>query len=38
LAAVQPGPCPLLSLHLKFRAVAKGLHAWRDKKVGHVES
>jgi hypothetical protein len=36
--SVQPGACPLRSLHLKFRAVAKGLQAWSDKKVGHVES
>jgi hypothetical protein len=36
--SVQMGPCPLLSLHLKFMATAKGLEAWSDKKVGHVES
>jgi hypothetical protein len=36
--SVQMGPCPLLSLHLKFMATAKGLQAWSDKKVGHVES
>jgi hypothetical protein len=28
---------PLLTLHLKFGAVVKGLQAWSDKKVGHVE-
>jgi hypothetical protein len=26
------------SVHLKFGAAAKGLQAWSDKKVGHVES
>jgi hypothetical protein len=36
--SVQPRVCPLLNLHLKFRAVAKGLQAWSDKEVGHVES
>jgi hypothetical protein len=38
LAVCPAGACPLLSLHLKFQAIAKGLQAWSDKKVGHIES
>jgi hypothetical protein len=36
--AVQPQCCPLLTLDLKFKATTKGLQAWSDKNVGHVES
>jgi hypothetical protein len=36
--AVQPQHCPLLTLDLKLKATTKGLQAWSDKNVGHVES
>jgi exonuclease III len=36
--SIQSRACPLLNLHLKFWAVEKGLQAWSEKKVGHVES
>jgi hypothetical protein len=37
-SSVQPGPCPFTTLQSKLRATAKGLQAWSNKKVGHVES
>jgi hypothetical protein len=36
--SVQRGVCPFSTISLKFRAMNKGLQAWSDKKVGHVES
>jgi hypothetical protein len=36
--AVQRQHCPFLTLDLKFKATVKGLQAWSDKNVGHVES
>jgi exonuclease III len=36
--AVQPQHCPFLTLNLKFKETARGLQAWSDKKLGHVES
>jgi hypothetical protein len=37
-SSVQQNHCPFSTLDNKFRAVARGLQAWSDKKVGHVES
>jgi hypothetical protein len=34
----QPNNCPFLTLDNRFRATARGLQAWSDKKAGHVES
>jgi hypothetical protein len=36
--SVQPNHCPFLTLDNKLKAAARGLQAWSDKKVGHVES
>jgi hypothetical protein len=36
--SVQQGSCPFSTLNLKLRVVAKGLQAWSDKKIMHVES
>jgi hypothetical protein len=35
--SVQPNHCPL-TLDNKFKVAARGLQAWSDKKVGHIES
>jgi hypothetical protein len=35
---VQQNHCPFSTLDKKFRAVVRGLQAWSDKKVSHVES
>jgi hypothetical protein len=36
--SIQPNHCPFLTLDNKFKAAARGLQAWSDKKVGHGES
>jgi hypothetical protein len=36
--SIQQNHCPFLTLDNKFKATARGLQAWSDKKVGHVES
>lgn len=36
--SVPNNPCPLETLALKFRAAARGLQSWSDKKVGHFNS
>jgi hypothetical protein len=36
--SVQSNHCPFLTLDNKFKAAARGLQAWSDKNVGHVES
>jgi hypothetical protein len=36
--SVQPGACPFSTISLKLKPMAKGLQAWSDKKMGHVES
>ncbi|XP_066374880.1 uncharacterized protein [Miscanthus floridulus] len=36
--SVAAGPCPFITLDLKFKAVCKGLQSWSDKKVGHINS
>jgi hypothetical protein len=35
--SVQNNACPLKSLSLKFKATAKGLQRWSDKKVGNFK-
>jgi hypothetical protein len=37
-ASVQAGPCPFLTLDLKFKAATKALQSWSDRTVGHVNS
>jgi hypothetical protein len=37
-SSVQRKPCPMETLSLKFKAAAKGLQSWSDKKVGHLKS
>lgn len=37
-SSVQPRHCPLETLSLKFKATAKGLQSWSQKKVGHLKS
>jgi hypothetical protein len=36
--SVQPRSFPFSTLNMKLQVMAKGLQAWSDKKVGHVES
>jgi hypothetical protein len=35
---MQRGSCPFSTLNLKLGAVTKGLQAWSNRKVGHVQS
>jgi hypothetical protein len=37
-SSIPDGHCPYLSLDLKFKATAKALQRWSDKKVGHINS
>jgi hypothetical protein len=37
-SSVSAESCPLMTLSQKFKAVAKGLQSWSDKKVGHVRT
>jgi hypothetical protein len=37
-SSVQRKPCPLETLSLKFKAAAKGLQSWSDKKLGHFKT
>jgi hypothetical protein len=37
-SSVQAKPCPMETLSLKFRATARGLQSWSDKRVGHFNS
>lgn len=36
--SVTRKPCPLETLALKFRAAARGLQSWSDRKIGHLNS
>lgn len=36
--SVPSKPCPLETLALKFKATARGLQSWSDKKIGHLKS
>jgi hypothetical protein len=36
--SVQPLQCPVQTLSLKFKAIAKALQSWSQKKVGHISS
>ena len=36
--SVQPHPCPGYTLSLKFKATARALQSWSQKKIGHISS
>jgi hypothetical protein len=36
--AVPIGPCPLLTLAAKLKAMARGLQGWSERKVEHVST
>ena len=36
--SVQPHPCPVHTLPLKFKATARALQSWSQKKIGHISS
>jgi hypothetical protein len=35
-SSVPPGPCPFISLDMKFKAVTKSLQSWSEKRVGRI--
>jgi hypothetical protein len=37
-SSVEPGRSPLETLSLKFKATAKSLQSWSQKKIGHISS
>jgi hypothetical protein len=37
-SSILAKPCPMETLSLKFKATAKGLQSWSDKRVGHFKS
>jgi len=37
-SSVQPLPCPVQTLSQKFKATARALQSWSQKKIGHITS